>query len=188
MTDRILNTISPLGLLSPRACLVVAIMVSVVTVATVGGATPARAGCEVPQRWEDYVNPHFGTRIEVPLDCFSPLPPPENQDGRAFLSADGAARLSVYGWQNSENHTPASLKGWLKETVGGYDRVSYAPLGRNWLVLSGYRGEDIYYEKYVFSGDKALLHAFWLTFPRARKPVFAPIVERMEDSFRGGAG
>ena len=79
--------------------------------------------------------------------------------------------------------TVASLK---RRLVGadGYTDVTYSPSGSNWLVLSGYRGDNIFYEKYVFRGDT--VHGFGVEFPAAEKPRYSPIIERMEDSFRAG--
>ncbi|MEZ5826911.1 MAG: hypothetical protein R3D30_07315 [Hyphomicrobiales bacterium] len=122
--------------------------------------------------------------MDVPVDCFQPKS--EIQDGWLFETADGRAKLSIYGSQNFDARDPRSLKKWLVEEVGGYDRVTYAPMGKTWLVLSGYREDDIFYEKYILSGNGAVLNSFWITFPRSAKPVFAPLIERMEDSFRSG--
>ena len=37
---------------------------------------------------------------------------------------------------------------------GGYEDVTYEPLGRSWFVVIGYHGDQIYYEKVIFScGD-----------------------------------
>jgi hypothetical protein len=44
---------------------------------------------------------------------------------------------------------PDQFKRWLMTNIGGYDEVTYRPRGRSWFVLSGYRGDDIYYEKVV---------------------------------------
>ncbi len=51
-------------------------------------------------------------------------------------------------------------------------------------LLSGYRGSRIFYEKYLF-GD-GVISAFAMEFPAAEKPVYSPIVERIENSFRAG--
>ena len=66
----------------------------------------------------------------------------------------------------------------------GYTEVTYSPSGDNWLVMSGIRGDSIFYEKYFFRGD--VVHAFGMEFPSAAKPRYAPIVERIENSFGAG--
>ena len=79
--------------------------------------------------------------------------------------------------------TPKSL---LKRMNGteGYENVTYSPSGKTWLVLSGFRGNHIFYEKYMFKDG--VISAFGVDFPKERKPFFSPIIERIEDSFRPG--
>ena len=131
--------------------------------------------------WQTYANGRFGMRLDFPADVFSPAAPPENGDGRTFRSSD--ATLQVFAFENSDGDDPASLK---QELVGaeGYENVTYSPTGRDWLVLSGFRGNTIFYEKYFFRAG--VISAFGMGFPRDRKPFYAPIVERIEDSFRSG--
>lgn len=50
--------------------------------------------------WATYVNPRFGVQIDYPADMFTPMPPPENGDGQAFVARDGASRFSVWGSNN----------------------------------------------------------------------------------------
>ena len=145
--------------------------------------SPAAADQFIPSGggWQVYVNDRFGTSFAFPADIFTPSPPPENGDGRRFVAPD--ATLEVYAWHNAENETAASLK---RRLVGsdGYTDVTYSPSGRSWLVLSGYRGDNIFYEKYFFRGD--IVHGFGIEFPAGEKPYYAPIIERIEDSFHAG--
>ena len=147
----------------------------------------AWADCANPRQWQEHVNDRFGMRIEVPVDCFYAQPPAENDDGRLFRAGD-QVELGVYGAHNAMEQDPKSLRQWLLREIDGYDDLTYSPSGSNWLVMSGYRGDKIYYEKYIFSHGGAILNSFWITFPADDKPVFSPIIERMEDSFRPGDG
>jgi hypothetical protein len=134
---------------------------------------PARGG------WQTYVNDRYGTRLDFPAYLFTPGEPREHGDGLRFTSEDAA--LEVYAFQNADNESARALKARL---IGaeGYTDVTYSPSGDNWLVLSGFRESTIFYEKYLFRG--AVVHAFGMEFPAAAKPRYAPIVERIEDSFR----
>ncbi|MGQ7792870.1 hypothetical protein ACUN0C_10715 [Faunimonas sp. B44] len=131
------------------------------------------------QGWQVYVNARYGTSFAFPADVFTPSPPPENGDGRRFLAQD--ATLEIYAWTNAEREDASSLKTRLIGSEG-YQDVTYSPSGESWLVLSGHRGDHIFYEKYFFRGET--IHGFGMEFPAASKPRYAPIIERIEDSFR----
>lgn len=131
--------------------------------------------------WQRYVNARFGTSLDFPAEVFTPDAPPTNGDGRRMHSAD--ASLEVYTWPNTEGETAASLKRRLSGSEG-YTNVTYSPAGQGWLVLSGFRGDDIFYEKYFFKNG--VVSGFGMEFPRAAKPRYEGIVERIEDSFDAG--
>lgn len=137
--------------------------------------TPIGAG------WQTYVNARYGVRFDYPADIFTALEPPINGDGRSFASAD--ASLTIFAAHNTLNESPATLK---RDMMGSpdYQDVTYSPSGKTWLVLSGYRGDKIYYEKYFFR--HGTISAFGIEFPAHRKPFYAPMIERIEDSFRAG--
>ncbi|MYZ49812.1 hypothetical protein [Propylenella binzhouense] len=157
--------------------------------ATAAGPSPARpAASALPgddvflpagNNWTVYVDGRFGTSLSYPDRVFRPAPPSADAPGRRFLAPD--ATLQAFAWHNRDGETPSSLEARL---VGadGYTDVTYSPRGRSWLVLSGFRGDQIFYEKYVFRGGA--VHAFGIEFPAAAKPRYAPLIERIEDSFR----
>jgi hypothetical protein len=63
--------------------------------------------------------------------------------------------------------------------------LTYRPRGRSWFVLSGYRGNDIYYEKVMFSCGGKVVNVMAISYPGDRGR-YDPVVERMEDTFRPG--
>lgn len=107
-----------------------------------------------------------------------------NEDGRTFLSPDGQAKLVVFAAFNSENFTPQEYRETIVKEFTGYDRITYGPKGQTWFVLSGFRGNDIYYQKVMFSCRGNIINALSVTFPAEEKPRYAPIIERIEDNFR----
>jgi len=134
--------------------------------------------------WTRYINERFGTSFQFPEHYFTPQEPPTSGDGRTFTGDEAA--LEIYSWENSEGETAASLK---RRLVGsdGYTDVTYSPAGPGWLVLSGFRsgGETIFYEKYFFKNG--VVSGFGMEFPRDAKPTYAPMVERIEDTFEAGS-
>jgi len=131
--------------------------------------------------WQTYINNRFGIRFDFPADVFAPQPPPDNGDGRAFRSE--SATLQIVAFHNIDDQTPGSLKRELL-AGDGYEDVTYSPTGQTWFVLSGFRGDRIFYEKYLFNDD--VVSVFGIEFPEDEKPYYAPIIERIEDSFEAG--
>jgi hypothetical protein len=52
--------------------------------------------------------------------------------------------------------------------------------------MSGYRGDDIYYEKVMFSCGGRVVNVFAITYPRSTRRIYDQVVERMEDNFGPG--
>lgn len=152
------------------------VLLSVLSGQPVHAQPAAQAGS-----WQTYVNDRFGTKFTYPADVFGSGEPSANGDGRRFVADD--AQLEMFGWENSGGETASSLRKRLTGSQG-YDNVTYSRAGENWLVLSGFRGDKIFYEKYFFR--PGTIEAFGIEFPKAEKPFYAPIVERIEDSFRAG--
>ena len=90
----------------------------------------------------------------------------------------------VGAWNNEAGQTPSEFKQWLLANTGGYDVTTYVPRGRTWFVISGYRGDDIYYEKVMFSCAGSVVNVFAITYPQGLRRQYDPVVEKMEDSFR----
>jgi hypothetical protein len=53
-------------------------------------------------------------------------------------------------------------------------------------VLSGHRGDQIYYEKTIFSCSGRVVNVFAIAYPEAERQRFDSVVERMENSFKSG--
>lgn len=150
------------------------VCVSLVGTALADQITPLAGG------WSHYVNDRYGTTVDYPAG-FKAQEAPTNGDGRRFASAD--ATIEIYSWHDADGESAASLRKRLNGSEG-YTDVTYSPAGKDWFVLSGYRGKNIFYEKYFFRSG--VVSGFGMEFPRSRKPHYAPMVERMENSFRAG--
>ena len=139
------------------------------------------------ETWKLYANDRFGTVAEYPADRFHPGSPPANSDGQRFTAADGA-ELRIYASWNIDDHKPTTYETSLRSGDSDYTDVTFRATGNNWLVLSGYRGDSIFYEKYIFvrGKDGGAIHALTVTYRRDTKPVYDPIVARMARSLRQG--
>ena len=51
-------------------------------------------------------------------------------------------------------------------------------------MLSGYRENNIYYEKVMFSCAGGVVNVLAITYPTDQRDLYDPVVEQMEDTFR----
>ena len=137
-------------------------------------------------QWLSEREPELGFAFSYPAELFHEIEGDGKPSFHYFASGSSGAKFLVGGWDNRAQQTPDSFKRWLIANAGGYDEVTYRPRGRSWFVLSGYRGDQIYYEKVMFSCRGRIVTVFAITYPIARRPLFDPVVERMEDNFRPG--
>jgi hypothetical protein len=140
------------------------------------------------ESWTSYKNPRFGYTLSYPSSVFKPNRPAEDGGGQVFTTPDERAKIVVYGALNDEKFTPAEYRETILKQFSGYDAIDYSPKGKTWFVLSGYRGDQIYYQKVMFSCADRVINAFSITFPKAEKKFFEGLVEIMEDNFKPGIG
>ena len=55
----------------------------------------------------------------------------------------------MWGSLNVEEHDIAGLEAFLRESADADERITYRAAGANWLVLSGLRGDSVFYTRYL---------------------------------------
>lgn len=133
--------------------------------------------------WRTYTNDRFGYQICYPVHIFTPQGEPASRDGQHFRASDGAD-LVVFG-----SFFPETLGEEISESqaqaTGKKGKVSYRTVHSDWAVLSGDDGEKsefytkIFWKKHQFS-------VFNLTYPKAAKARYVPIIEHIVDCFYAG--
>ncbi|MDZ4790381.1 MAG: hypothetical protein SGJ17_04115 [Hyphomicrobiales bacterium] len=136
----------------------------------------------------DYRNDRYGFRLRYPAATFKPDEPTESGDGQTFLTVDGQAKIVTYAALNAEKLTPQAYRKTLMSEYDGYDLLDYQPQGKTWFVLSGFRGDKIFYEKIMFSCGNQVINVLAVSFPKAEKIKYERIVEQLEDDFIPGKG
>lgn len=134
-------------------------------------------------KFSNYSNDRFFFSIDYPADLLKMMPPPENNDGRTFRSADGQVEMLVWGQYNAESKTLDEM--YNLDLKGFAEKPSYMVLKRDWFVLSGMKDGKIFYEKTLIrrkGGDT--FFTFTIEYPANLKAKFDPIVKRMADSFK----
>jgi hypothetical protein len=138
--------------------------------------------------WVTYKNDELGYRFYYPSTFFEPRAIAAGTEAKSFVSPDKRAKIVVSAVENDEGFTLASYRSAILGEFGGYERLDYSPKGQTWFVLSGYRGENIYYQKVLFSCGNRVINVFSVTFPAADRAFYEGLVEVMEDNFRTGPG
>lgn len=139
-------------------------------------------------QWSSERDTGFGFTYAYPSASFDRIEGDGKPSFYYFVSPDSDAKLLFGAWSNKEGRTPEMFKQWLVANTEGYDEVTYRPRGRTWFVLSGYRGDNIYYEKVMFSCGGDVVNVFAMAYPVSQRAHYDPVVERIEDRFRPGPG
>src|SRR3569832_186894 len=87
-----------------------------------------------------------------------------------FRAPDGHATLTMRDLDASAGPPSAVIQPRPGEMV------TYRTRSQNWWVLSGYRGEEIFYRRASFACNHGRIHVIELDYPRDKKRRFDPIV------------
>jgi hypothetical protein len=134
-------------------------------------------------RWQRYTHAKFGTTLCFPADQLHPDPATPYNDGGIFRSADGQIELRVYGQYNVMEDTPKQHEARIIEEMADA-QITYNTRGEEWFVLSGLQGENIFYEKYLFSSKRELIHGLSLTYPAEEKQALNGVITHIIKSFK----
>lgn len=145
------------------------------------------AGAEIgAPAWHSYHNDRYGTTIDYP-DIFKAEPPPDSNDGRKFIAADGA-EFSVYASYNTLDFDLAKFHDFTIKNLDPKAVVTYQARGNDWFVISGTSGGNIFYQRETLSHKAQMTEGFFMTYPSSLKQTYDPIVAWMTKSFRSGTG
>ena len=133
--------------------------------------------------WRGYELKSYGARVAYPAAIFDPLDS-ERPGMQSFAARGEEARFLIGAWHNDKGHSPSQFRRFVLGKRADYRGLTYGPRGRDWFVLSGYSGDEIYYEKVMFSCNRRMISVLAITYPIARRHAYDPLVERMEDAFR----
>lgn len=131
-----------------------------------------------------YVNARFGTSCTFPDEIFSITEAePENGDGQQWSATDGAS-LTCSGIYNIDNDTPKGFVDGEKANAGPGYKITYSKTGKNWAVLSGVKGDRVFYERRLFGKD-GVIRTVWIEYPSSRKAKYDPLAGAIAASLRG---
>jgi hypothetical protein len=106
----------------------------------------------------------------------------DSENFQRFSGPNKDTYFRVLGLPNEEQLTPGEIRAEYIKKKGTTDLV-YERTKRDFLVLSGYRGTNIFYTKIALSPDTQNICVLHLSYPRKAKRAFDEIVTRMSLSF-----
>lgn len=139
-------------------------------------AAPAQA-----QGFRQFEEERFGTTALVP-DDWRKLPADSRWEGTRFLAPDGQGLLVIYGVPatgDAEEHfrTMSVLPG---------ERVTYTRRAARWFVVSGFKGDRIFYRRGLRACGGKVWHHIAFEYPSEMKRVYDRIVTYVSRSLQPG--
>lgn len=104
------------------------------------------------------------------------------EDFQRFYGPNDDTFFRVIGVPNEEHLTPSQIRAEYIKKRTATDLV-YERTDRDFLVLSGYRDNNIFYTKIVLSPNNKTICVLHISYPRKAKRAFDKIVTRMSRSF-----
>ncbi|MCW2282555.1 serine/threonine-protein kinase [Rhodoblastus acidophilus] len=142
------------------------------------------AGPALADSWRSYHNDRFGPTADYPAG-WTMEPEPENNDGRRFASPDGDASVSIYGHFALDSREEEMAR---KAEADEGETVAYSAKRANWVVLSGTRGDRIFYRKALLSCGDQVWNNISIEYPAQDKAKYDKLVAHMAASLRPGIG
>lgn len=129
-----------------------------------------------------YENGRFGYTIELPSG-FKTVSTADNGDGLSLASADGSAKLSVWGDHLTEGGFRQESELRKKFEADDGWMFSYEKRGPSWASISGTKGDRIVYMRQIALCEDTIGN-FRLEYPAAQQVRFGPVVDRLVKSLK----
>lgn len=100
--------------------------------------------------------------------------------GRRYMAPDGSAWLALYSVQADRDALAAHLK---NVAFADGEEVTYLRGARDWLAVTGFKGDRVYYRKVVLSCGGTTWRHIAFDYPAQAKPVIDRMVERASRVF-----
>lgn len=131
--------------------------------------------------WAVYHDETRKCRLNYASNIFAPGEI-DAEDYQRFSGPNKNIYFRVTGLPNEEQFSPAEIRLEYIKTKGKSDLV-YERTKRDFLVLSGFRDQKIFYTKIALSPNNKNVCVLHIVYPRKAKRAFDPIVTRMSRSF-----
>lgn len=154
---------------------------SLALVLLLAGTSLAWAG----QQYQSYFNDRFGVSADVPRGWTSGAEP-DNSDGLRWTSPDGTAEVAVYGGFQVLDSLEEAFGSQADLGTGAV--TTYKAKGKHGLTVSGLKDDKIIYRRSLLSCKDTVWNTVEITYPKAQKAAFDPIVAHIAASLKPGTG
>ena len=141
---------------------------------------PAFCGAAQAQALRPYEERQYGTVSLIPSNWRRIADP--RWEGSRFLSPDGRSSLVLYALARKDGESVDQHMRWFARLNG--EEVTYLKRGRGWIVVSGYKGDRIYYRKARLGCGGAVWHHVALEYPAENKRAYDGIVTAISQSLQ----
>ncbi len=133
------------------------------------------------ESWAVYQDDLHECRLDYASDVFTQGSIDEDEFQR-FSGPNRQTYFRVKGLPNEEKWSPEQIRAEYIKSRGA-DDVVYERTKSDFLVLSGFRGDNIFYTKVALSSDNETICVLDISYPRKAKRAFDAVVTRMSRSF-----
>jgi hypothetical protein len=103
-----------------------------------------------------------------------------NFSGRRYMATDGSAWLALYSAPADKDKAAEHLK---NVAFADGEQVTFIRGTRDWLAVSGLKGDRVYYRKAALSCGGTLWRHIAFEYPAEQKPMLDRVVERAAQAF-----
>ncbi|BAH74408.1 hypothetical protein [Solidesulfovibrio magneticus] len=136
--------------------------------------------CSRTAEYDCYTNHKYGYVLAWPRLILKPLGESDAGDGQVFTALRGRAELRCWAGFNDvlEQTIPQAFAQALNEPGR---RVTYQHMGKDFFVISGLEGQDIFYRKTLLAHD--ILASFEFVYEPSFKALLDPVIRDLSSSF-----
>jgi len=135
----------------------------------------------MPREMRGYDTPREGHASSgfIPAD-WKLQPEDPNFSGRRYMAPDGSAWLALYSAPVDKDKVAAHLK---DVAFAEGEEVTYIRGARDWLAVSGLKGDRVYYRKAALACGGTTWRHIAFEYPAEQKPALDRVVERAAQAF-----
>lgn len=134
--------------------------------------------------WQTISHATLGFKISYPGNVFQPAAVQPSPVGQVLVSRDGVAKLLIAAFDNEAGSTLAEYRSHVLETSYPRSDIDYAPVRRDWFVLSGTRNDTVFYERVSFTCEGRRITSWAMLYPRTQHHYYDRILEQIARTFQ----